>query len=76
MCAGERYNCYGTHLLLQDDDGVVWSVPQRWTDVIAPEPELAIGEKRALFRVNDLLELARIVAVLVTRRSDEARNDV
>ena len=60
-CVGERYNRYGMTLLLQIDDESVCSVPPQWTDVVAPDPEILLGEQRALFRVVDLLELARLV---------------
>jgi Family of unknown function (DUF5372) len=61
VCVGERYNRYGRRLLLQVDDATVRSVPPQWTDLVAPDPEIVIGEYRALFRVADLLELARLV---------------
>jgi hypothetical protein len=64
---GERYNCYGMRLLLQTDDESVCSVPPQWTDVVAPDPEIVMGEQRALFRVRDLLELARLVDRLSRR---------
>jgi hypothetical protein len=48
-------------LLLQVDEETVYSVPPQWTDLMPPEPELVMGERRALFRVADLLELARVV---------------
>ena len=57
---GERYNRYGKRLLLQIDDATVRSVPPQWTDLVAPAPEIVIGEHRALFRMADLLELARL----------------
>jgi hypothetical protein len=63
-CVGERYNLYGKRLLLQVDEASVCSVPPQWTDQAAPDPELVIGESRALFRVADLLELARLVEQL------------
>jgi Family of unknown function (DUF5372) len=58
---GERHNHYGKRLLLQVDDASICSVPPQWTDLVAPDPEVVIGESRALFRVADLLELARLV---------------
>ena len=61
VCVGEQYNRYGTRLLLRDDDGSVCSVPRQWTDVVAPDPEIVLGEGRARFRVADLLELAELV---------------
>jgi hypothetical protein len=66
---GERYNRYGKRLLLQVDDATVRSVPPQWTDLVAPVPEIVIGERRALFRLADLLELARLVEQLVRRGS-------
>ena len=60
-CVGERYNRHGRRLLLRVDDVTVCSVPPQWTDLVAPDPEIVIGEYRALFRVRDLLELERLV---------------
>jgi len=62
VCVGERYNRYGTRLLLRVDDESVCSVPRQWTDVVAPDPEVVMGGGRALLRVADLLELADLVA--------------
>jgi hypothetical protein len=61
VCRGKRYNRYGMTLLLEIEDGSVCSVPPQWTDLVAPDPEIVLGERRALFRVVDLLELARLV---------------
>jgi hypothetical protein len=61
---GERYNCYGRRLLLSVGDATICSVPPQWTDLVAPDPEIVIGEHRALFRMADLLELARMVEQL------------
>jgi hypothetical protein len=66
---GERYNCHGRRLLLQVDERTVCSVPPQWTDVVAPDPEIVMGEGRTLFRVADLLELARLVERLGTDNS-------
>lgn len=64
VCLGERYNRYGTRLLLRVGEDQVCSVPRHWTDVVASDPEIVIGEGRALLRVVDLLELADLVARL------------
>ena len=61
LCVGERYNRYGMTLLLETEDGAVCTVRPQWTDVVAPDPEIVLGGQRALFRVADLLELARLV---------------
>ena len=60
-CVGERYNRYGRRLLLRLDDVAVCSIPPQWTDLATPDPEIVLGERRALFRVADLLELARLI---------------
>ena len=64
---GERYNRYGKRLLLQVDDATVRSVPPQWTELVAPDPEIVMGGHRALFRLADLLELARLVDQLGRR---------
>jgi len=75
-CVGERYNRYGRRLLLQIDDQIVCSVPPQWTDLVAPDPELVLGERRALFRLADLVELARLVERLGRHDLLERPNDV
>jgi len=60
-CVGERHTRYGIYLLLQIDDESGCSVPPQWTDLVAPDPEIVMGEQRALFRVVDLLQLSRLV---------------
>ena len=75
-CVGERYNRYGMRLLLQIDNHSVCSVPPQWTDVVAPDPEIVLGEQRALFRVVDLLDLTRLVDRLRRRELPERRNEV
>ena len=66
-CVGERQNRSGRRLLLQVDDATVRSVPPQWTDLVAPDPEIIMGEHRALFRMADLLELVRLVDQLGRR---------
>ncbi|RPJ61271.1 MAG: hypothetical protein EHM23_07565 [Acidobacteria bacterium] len=75
-CLAERYNRYGRRILLQVDDATICSVPRQWTDLVAPDPELVIGGGRALFRVADLLELARLVSRLGRRQSTEAPSEL
>jgi len=71
-CVGERYNRYGTYLLLKVDDDEISSVPKQWTDLVAPDPEVVISEGRALVRILDLEALAQLVAELIGRISGEA----
>ncbi len=64
VCVGERYNVHGKRLLLQVDEVTICAVLPQWTDLAAPDPEVIIGKHRALFRVADLLDLARLVEQL------------
>lgn len=75
-CVGERYNRYGTRLLLQGDDGSIHSIPPHWTDLVDPDPEVIFGRGRALFRVADLVDLAGLVARLRRPKAREAIDEV
>jgi Family of unknown function (DUF5372) len=74
VCVGERCNPYGRRLLLQVNDVTVCSVPLQWTDLVAPDPEIVIGEHHALFRVADLLELARLLDQISGKGRLQARH--
>lgn len=69
LCVGERYNRSGRRLLLRIDDRSYCSVPPKWTDMSEPDPEMSMGRERALFTVNDLMELALLVRRLSYRRA-------
>lgn len=68
VCVGERYNREGKRLLLRVNDRTICSVPPQWTDLAAPDPEVVIGQGRALFRVADLMGLACLVEQLSAGR--------
>jgi Family of unknown function (DUF5372) len=72
VCVGERYNRSGKRLLLRVDDGVFCSVPPQWTDLVGPAAEVALGRGRALFLVDDLLELASLVMRLSRKEQQGA----
>lgn len=76
LCVGVRYNRYGKRLLLQVDDSTICSVPPQWTDIVASDPEVVLGKRRALFRVADLLELQRPVGRLAAERRAKRRGRV
>lgn len=61
VCVGERYNRYGKRLLLRVDDSTICSVPVQWTDLVAPDPEIVMGDCRALMRVADFINLLGLV---------------
>lgn len=73
VCVGERYNRYGKRLLLQSEAGQICSVPPHWTDLVEPDPELALGGGDALLRLADLLELADMVERLREKHMPPAR---
>ena len=70
-CVGRRCNRHGERLLLQADTTAVWSVPPRWTELVSPDPEVVMGNGRALLRVSDLMELADLVDRLCANRCSE-----
>ena len=69
VCVGERFNRYGMRLLLRIDEETVCSVPPAWTDLAAPDPEIAMGGGRALLRFADAMALAQLVGR--SRRGDD-----
>jgi hypothetical protein len=60
-CVGKRGNVHGKHLLLQTDDGGVWSVPPQWTDLVSPDPEVVVSNGRALLLIPNLMDLASLI---------------
>ncbi|WP_165433375.1 DUF5372 family protein [Rhizobium ruizarguesonis] len=66
-CVGKRYNRHGERLLLQNEDATVWSVPPQWTDLVSPDPEVAMSNGRSLLRVADLMELTALVERLSSK---------
>ena len=48
----------------QDDRGQYASIPASWTDAVPVDPVVAMSAGRAPFRLQDLLELARLTAAL------------
>jgi hypothetical protein len=76
VCVGERCNAAGKRLLLSIDEDTVCAVPLQWTNLVAPDPEVVLGEARAAMRVGDLVELARLVARLSGRDARTAPEDV
>lgn len=59
---GEQANVAGRRILCQDTDGHIHAVPIEWTDLTEPDVAQQIGAGRAYVRVQDLLDLAELVA--------------
>jgi len=51
-------------LYYHDQKGQLVSVPARWTDMVPPDPVISISAGRSPFRLEDLLELTRLVTAL------------
>lgn len=47
-----------------DAKGRLISIPARWTDRVEPDPATAISAGRSPFRLEDLLELTRLLSAL------------
>ena len=66
-----RHNWGEDMLYCRDPKGTLVSVPARWTDRIAADPVVTVSAGRSPFRLEDLLELTRLVAAW----EQEAGND-
>ncbi len=51
-------------LYYHDQEGRLVPVPARWTDTVPPDPVVSISAGRSPFRLEDLLELSRLVTAL------------
>ena len=49
----------GDRVHVEDDRGEVRGLPAAWTSEATVDPVVVVGEGRARFRADDLLELAR-----------------
>ena len=54
-----------------NEDQQLIALPASWTDVVPADPFVSTAEGRALFRANDLLELAGLVRRLSSKGGDD-----
>ena len=66
-----RHNWGEDMVYYHDPKGALVSVPVRWTDRVPADPVVTVSAGRSPFRLEDLLELARLVAA----REQEAPHD-
>ena len=66
----------GKRVLLEEDEDTVWSLPPSWTDLVATDPEIVIGNGRAIFRVQDLVELSVLISRLSKSFPRESADDL
>jgi Family of unknown function (DUF5372) len=69
----EYKNAWGEdRVYFHNEEHQLIALPASWTDVVAVDPLVSMGKGRALFRADDLLELAG----LVRRFSSRGGHDV
>ena len=56
-----RRNWGEDRVYFHDAAGHLRSVPATWTDVVPPEPFVAVAAGRALFRPDDLLAMVALI---------------
>ena len=56
-----KYDTVPGRVFYYDDDGCLRPIPIAWTSLAKPDPFCVVSDGRALFRVEDLLELARLI---------------
>ena len=59
-----RWNWSEERVYYLNRDGSVVIIPARWTSVIEPDPFVIASGGRSYFRVQDLLELSRLLTGL------------
>ena len=59
-----RHNWGEDRVYFHDGQGRLSCVPASWTDAVAADPVVAVSAGRSPFRLEDLLELTRLVAAL------------
>jgi hypothetical protein len=56
-----RHNWDEARAYYHDSQGRLMSIPTRWTDLAASDPFVVLSAGRSAFRVEDLLELVRLL---------------
>ncbi len=66
-----RCNWGEDRVYFSDKQGQLCCIPAAWTDVVPPDPVVAMSAGRCPFRVVDLAELARLIDSLDGEASHE-----
>lgn len=59
---------HGRRVYFEDPRGCFVFVPETFTDLVPPDPFVALAAGRCFFRTQDLIELLRIVQGAIERR--------
>jgi len=59
-----RNNWGEDRVYYEGSDGRLVSIPAAWTDVVTPDPLVILSASRSAFRLEDLLELTRLLIAL------------
>jgi len=59
-----RHNWGEDRVYFHDDNGRLIAIPAAWTSVFPPDPFVRVAAGRSPFRLQDLLELARLLGML------------
>ncbi len=73
VLVAERSSRHGDRVWYERADCSVATIPRAWTDLAAPDPFVVLAEGRAHFRLDDLAELAELVAGI--RGAEQASNE-
>ena len=71
-----RKNWGEARVFCQGDNDYLVSIPAGWTDVLPPDPLVAISRGRSPFRADDLLELAELLRRIDPRHRSRRRQCV
>ena len=65
---------WGMHrVYFHDGTGDLVGIPAPWTSVVAPDPWLVVAEGRSHFRIDDLLQLRKLIEEIGARRPRRRR---
>ena len=67
---------WGEERVFFDNGGTLMSLPARWTDVLSPDPLVALSHGRSPFRADDLLELAELLGRIGAESPERGSADV
>ena len=67
---------WGEDRVFFENGGTLISLPVGWTDVLSPDPLVALSQGHSPFRANDLLELAELLRRIGADPPERGRSHV